>query len=610
MKTPHPTLRPCLRLVVLAALLLSISPWVDAGGPLFVVDGRPVLWADHDVRGGPLNTQTVSVDKKGRRTVLYRVDSGTLGTLTHEQGASFVDRIFREYSDIPTADISFQNAGPILDPRTGQALDVNETNIGLLLGDVPTFQNPIIFDSDGAITGGGGVLGFFGFLQIDADNDLTEAFVVLNGGALNDGALTPTSFLGVFTHEFGHFAGPLDHAQINGNIGFAAQFGLQFNDFLGAKVPDGFTPAQAWDLFSPFTETMFPFIYGPPTGSTLGFEDDGYFIATFDSDTTNALSSLYPTKSFRASTGAIEGGVFVKSGDDRIPIPSMNVVARRIDRGLYPPAPGTAAFPNAPSLDADGVPAPPPPRRATDSLATVSSAVTGLNFGRGGYRIQGLPLGLYQVQLQQIDPFAAGGSGIGPISPPLFLPVIEEYFNGRTSSDDVQRFFPVPALPGFVTPKVDLFINGLDSSQPKSVSEQKPNFHVVSAQVLGELPAEIRGSASADEPSELTIDYGGGFTARFQSFYAITVPDVRVLYLVLEPISGTGDIDLAVFLPTVDPAHTSPADPNLVALSATSTPNEIIGSPFSPGTYIIGVSAFEGSVSYKLHVIPGDQPLQ
>jgi hypothetical protein len=609
MTTRRFTLSRGLRLgLAAAALALALIAPADAGGPLLGIDGKPVRWAGHDVRGGPLDTQTVSVDGKGRRTILYRVDSGPLGSLTNQQGLAFVDRIFREYTEIPTADISFQNAGPILDPDTGQPVDVDATNFGKFFGDIAPFQNPIIFDSDGAITGSGGVLGFFSFLQTDENNDLTEASVVLNGSVLSRGSFTPESFLGVFTHEFGHFAGPLDHAQINGNIAWEARWSFQ-RPIFGAKVPDGFTPAQAWDLFAPFTETMFPFIFAAAPGSTVGFPDDGYFIASLDTDTKNALSALYPTKSFLASTGAIEGGVFIKSGGDRLPMPAMNVVARRIDRGLYPPAPGTVAFPSPPPLDADGIPAPPPGRRATDSLATVSSAVTGLNFGLGGYRIPGLPLGLYQIQLQQINPFATGGSAIGPFGSQFFLPVVEEYFNGRTSSNDVRRFFPVPAVPGFVTPKVDLYVNGLDNSNPKRVTELKPNFHVASAKALDKLPARVQGSASVAEPSELTIDYGGGSTARFQSFYAITVPDDRFVFVVLQPTAGSGDLDLAVFLPTVDPFNTSLDDPNLVALSAGNTADEVIGGPFGAGNYIIGVSAFEGSVSYKLYVIPGASPL-
>ena len=191
---------------------------VEASGPLYLLDGKPVLWADHDVRGGPLNSQTVAVDKHGKRTVFYRVDAGGLGPLSHADGVRIADRIFGEYSGIPTADIEFVNAGPIRDPDTGLPMDVDATNFGKVFHAV-TFQNPIIFDSDGAITGTGGILGLMATLAFEPDGSaMTEATVVLNGTVLDPPLLSTASFVGVFTHEFGHFTGPLDHQQINGNI--------------------------------------------------------------------------------------------------------------------------------------------------------------------------------------------------------------------------------------------------------------------------------------------------------------------------------------------------------------------------------------------------------
>src|SRR5262249_37385303 len=149
---------------------------------------------------------------------------------------------------IPTADIDFANAGPLRDPDTGMAVDVDATNFGKFLD--PTFQNPIIFDSDGGITGTGGILGFFGGLGIEgakcgaAGCGGTEGFVVLNGSVMAPPiSFSPSSFLGVFTHEFGHFAGPIDHAQINGNIAARGT---------GAVLPPGFTAGEIYDMFAPF----------------------------------------------------------------------------------------------------------------------------------------------------------------------------------------------------------------------------------------------------------------------------------------------------------------------------------------------------------------------
>ena len=458
---------------------------VEASGPLYLLDGKPVVWADHDVRGGPLNSQTVAVDKRGKRTVYYRVDEGTLGPISHADAVRITDRIFGEYSGIPTADIEFVNAGPIRDPDTGLPMDVDGTNFGKVLQ--PTFQNPIVFDSDGSITGDGGVLGAFGVIAFEPDGSaVNEGLIILNGSVLDPPLISTTSFLGVFTHEFGHFAGPLDHQQINGGI--AAHY-------FDAALPEGMTVAQAYDLFGPFMETLHPFLINAPAGSTVGFPDSGFFIATMDLDTKNGLSSLYPNLIYRLTRGSIDGEVFFRSGKDKVLVPGMNVVARRVSRGPYPPPNETVAYPTAPPLDADGVPAPPPARNVTDSLATAASAVTGLDFGYGGYRIQGLPLGAYEVMLQDLFPFFVGGSRVGPMPFQLPLPYLESYFHRPTTSLDVRTFTPVLALPAVTTPKVDIEILGFDPSEPNRLEESDPHFTKPTAIDLGRCPRGWRPRA-------------------------------------------------------------------------------------------------------------------
>ena len=187
-------LRLMLSLAVVFAAFAIVAPRAQAGGPLLVSNGQPTRWPRTLVQGGPLNLKTV--DESGR--ILYRVDPGPLGPLSNANAVGLVDRIFRLYSEIPTANIDFVNAGPILDPATGAPLDVDGTNFGKISRSA-TFQNAIVFDSDGSITGGGGVLGFFTFVQLDEPtNTVREGLVVLNGSAIN--SLGEIPFLGVFTH--------------------------------------------------------------------------------------------------------------------------------------------------------------------------------------------------------------------------------------------------------------------------------------------------------------------------------------------------------------------------------------------------------------------------
>ena len=604
MSSRHLT-RNGIRTVAAAALMIATASWyAEAGGPLFVLNNTPILWANRVVTGGPLNSSTVTIDARGRRNVIYHVDGGTLGPLQNAQAVRFTDRIFGEFSNIPTSAIRFVNGGQIRDPETGQPVDVNATNIGKFLdGDNPTFQNPIIFDSDGAITGGGGVLGFFGALSFEPDfSALTEGFVVLNGAVITPPALlSTTSFLGVFQHEFAHLAGPLDHEQINGTI---ALFRPE------ASIPAGFSNrVQTHDLFAPFVETTYPFLFGAPAASVLrasGFPDSGYFIATLDMDTRNALSNLYPTSGYRATTGSIEGQVFFKaSGGGKVPVTGINVVARRIDRAAYPPPLGTQAFPTPPTLDADGVPSAPPAQAATDSLATVSSAVTGLDFGVGRYRIQGLPPGQYEVMVQQILGPATGGSGIGPLQFQLTLPIVEEYFRKGHTSNIVSDFTPVRVEAGRLSRGVDLEINGLDNDDPEHAKEIPDHTAIATAQDLGPLPVRVSGKASTADPFTLAA-LGEGIP----DLYRFTTAGPRsVVWISLEPKHGDDDDDddeeavapgdLDLFLINRTPAGAL----RLVQFSATSTNHELLGVALGPGTWFVGVGAFDGSVRYELRVM-------
>jgi hypothetical protein len=591
-------------LVFVCALIMCVGGAflsLHASGPLLTDDHRPVLWASRTITGGPLGTTTVSVDPAGKRTVYYHVDSGPLGLLTNEQAVRLVDRIFGEYTAIPTADIDFVNAGPIRDPRNGLAIDVNGTNLGLMFS--PTLQNPIVFDSDGGITGTGGVLGFFGFLATTPTSpaELAEGIVVLNGSVLGPPFFMPVpSFLGVFTHEFGHFAGPLDHAQINGNIGFSGT---------GSVRPPGFNAGTAYDLFAPFTETLFPFLYGPPPTATTPV-DSGFFIATLDADTRNGLSSLYPTAAFHQATGAIDGRVFFRSGDTKIPVDGMNIVARRISQGAYPPLPGTVAYPTPPLLDADGVPSAPPAQAATDSLATASSAVTGLDFGFGHYRVQGLDPGDYMVILQRINPNFTGVSSIGPLSLQPTHPVGEEYYNGDDTSTTVSAFTPVTVKAGVARHAIDLEIKGLDNSAPVEVGEDASHMTKATAQTLGSLPIMVQGSVSEEDPFAVSVRFGPTSAAPVPDLYKFTLTSTKLVWISLEPI-GEGeqfnaDVDLYLFLSTfAEPLIPFSAVPRY---SGTATSHELIGVRLGAGTYYIGVSPFAGSARYRLRVVPEAPP--
>lgn len=607
MITPRLTTRSVTSFIFIAAFIALVATSTQAGGPLLIgSNGQPVLWPRRAIQGGPLNSRTV--DEQGN--VLYRVDQGSLGPIPNDRAVRYIDRIFSLYSSVPTSSLKFVNAGPIIDPTTGQAMDVTASNIGRVRSSSnPTFQNPIVFDSDGSITGGGGVLGFFSFIQLDRTNsEVREGIVVLNGAAVDRIGEVP--FVGVFTHEFGHFAGPLDHSQINGAIASGSSISVQ---------PAGFSRSQVFDLFTPFTETLYPFIFpgstsGPPAGSQLAtgnLGNSGFFIASLDLDTQVALSNLYPTPEYLATTGTIEGRVLLRTNSGDIPITGVNVVARRISRGAYPPAVTTTAFPDFPGtaiqLDGDGVPLVPPGQDATDSLATAVSTVTGVQHGAGRFRLQGLPDGQYLVGIQRINPSATGGSGIGPLSRQLALPVLEQFYNGpNSSSNEPANFVPVLATSGNVTTGIDIILNGFNATLAP-VEETEPNQKVGKAQRL-DGAVEVIGHAADIDAAKFKMVLQDSSVDRIEDLFRFTVTETKTYFIVLEALNGAaGDLDMYLINPDllVAPKRATFNDTSVLSFSAGPTASELIATQLNPGTYVIGVSAFEGtSLNYRLRVIP------
>jgi hypothetical protein len=588
------------------SFLALVASGTFAGGPLYLgPNGQPVLWPRTAVQGGALSSQTV--DDQGR--VLYHVDIGPLGSLSNEKAVSLIDRIFNLYSAIPTSTLKFANAGPIKDPSTGLPVDVTSANYARIRSSAnPTFQNPIIFDSDGSITGSGGVLGFFGPIQFDPRNNvIREGLVVLNGAALDRIGTVP--FLGVFTHEIAHLVGPLDHSQINGAIASGSSSSVQ---------PAGYTRGQTFDLFTPFVETLYPFIFSTASGSSLnsqlannGFGSSGFFVASLDFDTQAALSSLYPTPEFSATLGAIEGRVVIKTPGGEVPLTGVNVVARRISKGTYPPDLSSTAFPDFPTaaiqLDEDGVPIIPPTQDSTDSLATAASAVTGLQFGSGTYKIAGLPEGQYLVQIQQINPNAVGGSGIGPLDEQVPLPVLEQYYNGAdNASTSPSIFVPVTVSAGSTAANIDIILNGLNTAAFTTIAEVEPNEKSRKGQAV-QAPVEVTGSAAGSDTSQFKLTLSDGSLDPVEDFYRFTVPAEKIYYIILEPINGTnGDLDIYLFnVDLVAKKRGVTGEASILGSSSSPTANEVIAMKIPAGTYTLGVSAFQQSnVSYKLRIIP------
>ena len=161
---------------------------------------------------------------------------------------------------------------------------------------------------------------------------------------------------------------------------------------------------------------------------------------------------------------------------------------------------------------------------------------------------------------------------------------------------------PVTVSAGQVTNNIDFIINGFSSAMPLPVSEQEPNEKTKKAQKLT-IPVEVGAAASSSDDSLLKMSLPDGTSDPIEDLYKFTVDQSRTVLVVLEPTSGSGDLDLYLFSSDVSKKRSSLDDPSLLSFSAGPTANELVGVKLDPGTYIIGVSAFSGSLNYKLRII-------
>ena len=377
-------------LALAAVLLLVAGRPARAAGPLLVNGaGDPLVW---NVIPVPFNP-----------------DRGTLGVLDNAAAVQAVADDFAVWAAVPTASISYTNAGLL-------PVDVTAKNYLSYLGVCGDGLSPIIFDTDGSITddafGPGASNDILGFASPDCGSfvppQITEGVAVLNGKFI-DGIVSPSNpeipladFKGVFVHEFGHYVN-LDHSQIN--------------QIEGLDDDPSNDDAVA---------TMFPFLV---TGTSTLHLDDRV-----------ALSTLYPAPSFASAFGTITGAIF--RSDGVTPFPGAYVIARqvgdpRITAVGY--ASGARYFPGNPG-------GPPPP------------GLPGL------YEIPGLPPGSYTVEVEGVNPLFTGGSSVGPLDPPAALPGPPEFYNGANEAgtnppDDPTQAVSLAVTAGATQAGIDIVLN-------------------------------------------------------------------------------------------------------------------------------------------------------
>lgn len=404
--------------VLIAVTVVVLAGTARAGGPLLVhgpsigpLEGQPLVW----------NTAS---------EVQYYTDGGSLGQLTNSQAVSRVQTAFQVWEDIPTAILGYERVGGLTSVSDGDVSTAPEYDEAISAC-FNQGQSVVLFDAGGTLFSDlgvdPGVIGFAGPCLLT--DRINTAFAALNGRYLDgiDTASNPElpgdEFDAVLIHEFGHFSG-LDHSQINSNC----LNGCPADDMEGLP-------------------TMFPILLGGAQ-KTLSTDDVAWF------------SRLYPSPGQAGSFGGIGGQILYS--DNLTALQGGNVVARLVDDVATP---------------------------ENESRRIAVSVVSGYLFvGNPGQRITGnndgdflgarklsllgsfdlsLPPGTYTLEVESIDAAFGGGSGVGPLSPPLPLPGAgAEFWNtGESDTDDTAVKDPIVVGAGATVAGIHIILNGTPPAQ-------------------------------------------------------------------------------------------------------------------------------------------------
>lgn len=412
---------------VILVALLGHRP-VEAGGPLVVggtfgVSGQPFTW---DPASFPIG---------------YRTDPGPLSaTVNNATALTRVAGMFNVWQNVPTASISYINAGSILSvPGYVAGNDVDTVaEFNAVEGSCNTgAQSPIVFDADGsifdALVGDPNVIGFAGPCRLSSTGGILSGEAALNG-RFQDGINTPLStppnfelstlaFDAAFIHEFGHFSG-LDHSQLNVNCPACSAAELQ-------GLP-----------------TMFPILVSTEM-ATLA-PDDIAWISRLYPETVNNPPTQIP---FASTFGTITGTIFFSDGVTHAQ--GVNVIARQVGN------PGANAVSVVSGFLFTGNPG------QSVTAGTPSDNVGGSNLGSrdvnliGFYEIPGLAPGNYTVEVESIDPGFTVGSRVGPLDPPFPNPGANEFFSSpENDTDGGAPALPVTVTANTTTANINIVLNG------------------------------------------------------------------------------------------------------------------------------------------------------
>ena len=481
-----------------------------------------------------------------RGPVTYTIDQGPLGSLSNTEAVALVNELFGVWKSVPTASLDVQQSGQL-------AQDVTASNYLSTYHNRDDQAHPIIFDSDGSIIdalyGNGAHQSILGFgaptwatssVDSSIDGAISDADAMLNGAFIggrpaDTPQLSIEQFKATFVHEFGHFLG-VGHAQSN----------------LGTAFDRNFSNDQIVPLMFPFSVSNQVPVLTP--------------------DDKAQITRMYPAASAATTTATIRGHIFLPDGVT--PFQGANVIARRIDDPLVVAVSSVSGY----------------RYRGTGSNANFGSVDGSL---QGLFEISGLPPGNYTVEVEPVYQEFTGGSGVGPLDPPVDLPGQAEYYSGAAESnnDGPASAAIVPVNAGQTLDNINIVLNS--SNTITQTSESGAHSTVGTAQAVT-LPRIVTGTVSSGDAGEARGAAFTGVPVQVQDFYAFTATAGDWVTLDLNWANPAVNLDLYLY----DGSGTR------LASSYTCSYGITCGSGFNPtreqigpfqmtatGTYIVGISS-------------------
>lgn len=366
--------------------------------------------------------------------VSYRVDGGALGNMSSATAIARVNTLFQTWQNVPTATITYTNAGAINSTGAFSDGDVDTVSeFNAIDGDCTAGnQTPVIFDANGALLNAlnlpSGVIGFAGPCRI-VNGRIVSALAYMNGRFIDgnqvNGELTSQEFDEAFVHEFGHLSG-LDHSQINVEVLNGAPNACSADDLAGLPI-------------------MFPFAFcqaRAPANPVLSSDDAAW------------ISKLYPEPSFAASYGVISGTVFFSDGITHAQ--GVNVIARAVNN---PATPGQNEARRIAVSAVSGYLF----TGFVGQIVTTNAAPS--PFGSRNPALIGtfeipVPPGTYTVEVESIDSAFVGGSSVGTIQFPIPSPGPKEFWDSAESATDLPSFTTITVAAGQTAANTNIILNG------------------------------------------------------------------------------------------------------------------------------------------------------